>query len=83
MVIGFLDQLKMINDPIIIIFLVIVIGYVMLEIYFGFLTFKDWLIHKYKLFMIGWRLTRAKDKHIKALGWKTIKLVFWETDNPK
>lgn len=57
--------------------------FIALEIYLGYLRFQEWIIHKAKLLKIGLNLLKAKDKRIKALGWSTIKLVFWETKDPE
>jgi hypothetical protein len=72
----------MLSDPFVIFLLIITGLYIALEIYFGYLRLEAWLIHKFVLLTIALGLIfRAKHPLIRAIGWDTLKLFFWESNN--
>lgn len=81
-VIGHTNSINMMNDPFVI-FLMICAGlFLALEIYLGYLRLEAWAIHKYVLLVIALGLIfRAKHPLIKSLGWDTLKLFFWESND--
>lgn len=40
-----------------------------------------WCTKKIALLLIGLKLLRSKNKEIRALGWDSIRLVFWESNS--
>jgi len=52
-----------------------------LEIYIAYLRFTIWLFHKWVLFRLGVKLIKSKNKLIKEIGWATIRMMFWESDD--
>lgn len=85
MVIGYLECIAMVSDPLILFCLIIAGFFIAAYLYLGYLQFTVWLFRKYRLFIMGCKLLRAKDKQIKAIGWMTLRLVLWELedDEPK
>jgi hypothetical protein len=71
----------MLSDPFVIFLLIIAGLYLAAEIYLGFLRFQDWVIHKCFLLTCALGLLKAKDENIRAIGWDTLKLFFWESNN--
>lgn len=55
--------------------------FIALEIYLGYIRFQMWCTKKIALLLIGLKLLRSKNKEIRALGWDSIRLVFWESNS--
>jgi len=59
--------------------LIIVAPVILIIIWVELNQFKYWLIKKLLLLSIGIKLISSKNKHIKSLGWLTLRLMLWET----
>ena len=72
----------MLNDPFVIFMLIIVGLYLALEMYLGYLRLEAWVKHKYVLLTVAlYLIFRAEHPLIRAIGWDTLKLFFWESNN--
>ena len=71
----------MTNDPVIIFLIAIGVAFLFLEVYLGYIRFVDWYQRKWKLLKLGINLIwSGESKIVKNIGWATLKLVLWESD---
>jgi len=53
--------------------------FISIFIYIFYKKISYFISHKLVLLSIGFQLIKNKDKSIKSIGWKTIRLFFWES----
>lgn len=75
-----METIKLITQLLLILISIVVVPIILIILWYLWYMFSEWFKRKYSLFCMAIKLIiTGQDKQIKAIGWTTLKVVFWES----